>query len=274
MRPLLFSALPFLLLTSACTYTGTNTANAPIVMGDSATIVTETDSQYLKSAFADYETASPVASPQPETATPPKTDTPASAAPKATEVPVAAKKQTGPGLSADFGDMEVFIENLRVREGSAPAKGARSAAYASDGSVFRPKNLVVSGATAAGASLKQKTDFEVVLNTGKEMLPLPSLGRQSTGWESVSGKAGTFALSTPPEPAFKVTNAAIKNAVQQAARKAGMSSKEQTALLNRLSRVKTVDGDLLQAQATATLWQVTAKDAKGRPVTKEIRVDW
>ncbi len=267
------TALPFLLLTTACSYTGNQTANAPIVMGDSTTIVTETDSQYLRSAFADYEVANPVeAAPVPEN---PKVDSPTVSVPK-TDTPVAAvvKKPTGPGLSADFGDVQVFVENLRVRNEDANAKGVRSVAYSSDGSAFRPKNLVVNDGKANGASLKQKTDFEVVVNTGKELLPLPSLGKQSTGWQTVSGKGGTFALTEPQAPAFKVTNASIKNAAQQAARKARMSSKEQTALLNRLSRVKTVDGDLLQAKPVATMWQVTAKDAKGKAVTKEIRVDW
>ncbi len=274
MRPLLFSALPLLLLTSACTHTGTQTANAPIVMGDSSTIVTETDSKYLKSVFSDYEMAAPQEKPQPQAA-PPKSDTPVGAAPVAeTPMPATAGKQNGPGLSVDFGDIDIFIENLRVRNANVAAKGSRSVAYASDGSSFQPKNLVVNGAPAANSSLKQKTDFEVMLNTGKEMLPLPALGKQSTGWQSVSGKNGTFALATPSEPTFKVTNAAIKNAAQQAARKAGMNRKEQTALLSRLSRVNTVDGDLLQSKAVATLWQLTAKDAKGKTVTKEIRVDW
>ncbi len=272
---LLFSALPLLLLTSACTYTGTQTAHAPIVMGDSATIVTETDSQYLRSVFSDYEGADPVET-TPVVPKAPKLDSPAATAPKTDTVATAAppKKQPGKGLTTDFGDVQVFIENLRVRNENANAKGARSVAYGSDGTAFRPKNLVVNDGKAAGASLRQKTDFEVVLNTGKELLPLPSLGRQSTGWQAVSGKNGTFALNEPQAPAFKVTNAAIRNAAQQAARKAKMASKEQTALLNRLSRVKTVDGDLLQARPVATLWQVTAKDAKGKAVTKEIRVDW
>lgn len=267
-----FTVLPFLLFTSACSYTGNQTANAPIVMGDSATIVTETDSQYLRSAFADYDVSNPVeTTPVPEN---PKIDSPAATLPKNDTPTTVAKKQAGKGLTTDFGDIEVFIENLRVRNEDANAKGSRSMAYSSDGSAFRPKNLVVNGGDANGASLKQKTDFEVVLNTGKELLPLPSLGKQSTGWQSVSGKNSTFSLSESQVPTFKITNASIKNAAQQAARKARMSSKEQTALLNRLGRVKTVDGDLLQAKPVATMWQVTAKDAKGKTVTKEIRVDW
>lgn len=242
-------------------------------MGDSATIVTETDSQYLRSAFADYETTSP-AEPAAPLAQAPKIDSPAANVPK-TDTPVSvAKKPSGPGLLADFGDVQVFIENLRVRNEDANAKGVRSVAYSSDGSAFRPKNLVVNNGNATNASLKQKTDFEVMLNTGKEILALPSLGRQSTGWQAISGKGTTFALTEPQAPDFKVTNASIKNAAQQAARKARLSSRDQTALLNRLSRVKTVDGDLLQTKAVATIWQVTAKDAKGKTVTKEIRVDW
>lgn len=265
-----FAALPFLLLTSACTYTGSQTANAPIVMGDSSTIVTETDSQYLRSVFSDYETTLPVEK-EALPATPPKADTVATPPPAETAV-TPLKSQNGPGLAIDFGDFNVFIENLRVRNEDASAKGSKSVAYASDGSAFKPKNLIVTGVPTA--SLKQKADFELVVNTGKELLPLPALGKQSTGWQTISGKEGSFRLAAPSEPSFKITPATVKSAAQQAARKARMASKDQTALLNRLGRLKKVDGDLLQPRTVATLWQVTAKDAKGRSVTKEIRVDW
>jgi hypothetical protein len=258
---------------TACQQVGSNGVSAPIVLGDSATIVTETDSQYLKSAFVDFEERQPSTAPAaPETsveAPPVVNDTPAApASPVAATIPA-----TGPGLKADFGDVQVFIENLRVRNGERPVKGASSASYSSDGSAFTGKNLVLTG-MANGATVQQKTNFGVVLNTGKQMLPLPALGTQSTGWESLSGKGGKYAIESPQAPAFKLSAARIKTAAQQALRSARVSRKDEMALLNNLSTVKGIDGDLLTAKPTAMLWQVRGKDSKGKAMTRDIRVDF
>ncbi|RYD53139.1 MAG: hypothetical protein EOP52_03085 [Sphingobacteriales bacterium] len=256
---------------AACQQSGPGSVSAPIVMGDSTTIVTETDSQYLKSAFTDFEASAapkPVSSAAPVAVPAPVTDTASDPA-----VPASPVAATGPGLKADFGDVQVFIENLRVQNGDRTVKGTSSAAYSSDGTAFTGKNLVLTG-MASGATVQQKTNFGVVLNTGKQMLPLPSLGTQSTGWQALSGKNGTYALTAVKAPAFKLSAASIKNAAQQALRKARVSRKDETTLLASLASVKDIDGDILTAKPTAMLWQIRGKDTKGKSVTRDIRVDF
>lgn len=265
---LLLPVLPVLALLS-CRPSGPQGGHAPIVLGDSATIVTETDSQYLKSAFSDFEAGvlPEKAAPQPLVATPPAPDTAAVAAPAASPAPA------GPGLKADFGTVQVFVENLRVRNGDQKIDRADRVAYSSDGSAFSGKNLVLTGA-AKGAVVQQKTDYGLVLNTGKELLPLPALGTQSTGWQALSGNDGKYPVASAQAPAFKLSNARIKSAAQEAARKAKMNRKDETALLDRLRNVKTVDGDLITARPATLHWQVKGKDGKGKAFTKEIRVDF
>ncbi len=245
---------------ASCTSSGIKSPSAPIVMGDSSTIVTETDTKYLKSAFADY-----TSSVSEEQEALPEIPQPAASAPE-------KKLLSGGGVTADFGEMQVFISNLKVRNADADGKGKSSLSYSSDGSAFNARNLTVAGASRA--AVKQKTDYQISLVADDEKLLLTALGKQSTGWKTLSGDGETFTVTSLQGPEISLNNSALRRAAQQALRTANTDRQTEKEILRKLNNANKTDGETLLAKPMATIWQITAKGAKGKTETREIRVDW
>ena len=258
--------LSMLLLAAACSSnTGQQGPARPIVMGDPATIVTETDSQYLRDVLPDFT---------PEEQLPASTKTP-EAAPKdtATTPLVAAAMPAGNGLTIDFGDLNVMIPGLQVHGKTKNVKGQTSVAYSSEqADATTLKNLIISG-TLKIESVQQKADYGLVWSAGGKLLPLSKTGTQSAGWQSLNSRNSDYKTVVPTAPKFNVSIATLRAAATDAVKRTRLPRTETNKLNSAAGRIRSVDGSEVKPVLRTLIWQVKGKDARGRAVSHEIRID-
>ncbi len=260
-----------LVLLAACSSPQGARVAGPIVLGDSATIVTETDSQYLRDALPDFDPAPAVAA----APAPAETEKPAEpAADTVKEAPMAApvaQQPAGAGLTVDFGTVTVFFPDLKVRNADRNVKGANGASYSSETPTIATKSLAVTGGDVK--RVQQQLRYNAVAKQGGTTLVLTALGTENGPWQELKGSGGRYAIAAQPKLAFNPSPSAVRNAVQKAARAQRLSRKETQSFLDAVRNVRSVtQAPLAVALRTAT-WRIEGTDAKGKRFSKEVRVD-
>lgn len=243
-------------------------------MGDGATIVTETDSQYLRDALPDFNpdalTPEAVRTKIPEDAPQPAVNKDTLAKGTATTVPV---PPAGNGLTADFGDLNVMIPGLEVRNAGRSVKGQTSVAYSSEkASADALKNLMLSGSMKV-ESVQQKADYGLVWTAEGKALPLSKTGVQSAGWQMLPSKGGNYKVAALNPPAFKVSASTLRAAATDAVKRGRFPRTETNTLNSVAGKLRSVDGSTVKPVLRTLIWQVKGKDSKGRAVSHEIRID-
>lgn len=255
---------------------GKKTAEGPIVLGDSSTIVTESDPNQLKDLVADLN---PVIPPSEE----PKEESPATAeaattasvtpaAPPAQQ-PAAAELPSGPGLRAEFKDVTVVIPGIEVKQ--AGNKNLERA----NGAVYTLTNGKINGATltASGTITKvsQRYQSVVLMNSDVGELVLDQLSITS-GWKEIKGNGNTFPIRNLEESAIEFYDADaddIRRAVERAAKRRRLSRRKVQDLVGDVRRVRSVKQKPLHGELRSVMWKIDGKDASGRAFSKQIRVD-
>ena len=255
-----------LLLLASCDNMASRQSTGPIVLGDSATIVTEADSQYLQDMVPDPAFDASTATPAPDTAAAaaqPTRDTVASVPPtKPTEAPAPS------GLAADFGDVQVVLPGVEARGGNRSLKGASSAAFTLSGTEFSGRSIAVRGATVK--RIQQRTGYSAVVEIGGKPVLLSDIGTMYSGWQSLNGKGGDYKLAQAAAPLAKVSATTLRNAVQKASRKQRLDRKTEQKLL---ASAKSLSTPPLSMQPRVFTWKIDVADAKGKSFSKEVRID-
>ncbi len=265
-----------LLLLASCTNTS-NKNHGPIVLNDSATIVTETDPDKLVDQVPDLRPASD----EEQTATTgeqPK-DTaqtaPAETPKPAENEPAAATPAPGNGLSIPFKEVTVFIPNIITKSfGNKNLQNAHSVTYELQHGELAGNNLRILSGTVQ--KITQRYQTIVALKDGNDVLPLESLGTYSSEWETLRGNGSSFQLSGLDEGQLKASNAApaaIRNAVQQAGRRMRMNRNELADWQDFARKVRSTDQPPAMVMLRSVSWRIEGKDAKGKSFNKEVRMD-
>src|SRR5690606_4351510 len=116
---------------------------------------------------------------------------------------------------------------------------ARSATYELTGGNLPGAKLQTTGGTVSKVS--QRYETMIVLKRGNDELPLESLGKYTSAWQALSGSKGTYTIAglEPSKLGFKRASAtAIRNAVQQAARKQRLSRQKTQEWLNAVRNMR------------------------------------
>lgn len=258
-----------LFLLASCDSISNRNTRGAIALGDPATIVTETDTTYLQDmvpdpAFDEPATATPARDTTAAAATTPSLDTTG-------QPPSANRPTTAPspsGLTADFGDVQITLPGVTARDASRSVRGARSAAYTLSGTSFGGKKLAVRGGTTK--RIQQRTGYGVVVEISGKPVLLSDISTMYTGWQSLSGKGGDYALASTSPPSIKVSLATVRTAVQKAARKQRLDKKAEQKLL---ASVKSLSAPPLSLVPRAFTWKIDGTDAKGKAFSKEVRID-
>lgn len=248
--------------------------HGPIVMGDPATIVTETDSQYLLDLVPDLEL--PSRSPA-DTAAALPADT--ATVPQAKPADTAATKPAQPapppasagGLTINFGEVQVTLPNTAVTNPGGNYTGKQSAALTLSGSSYAPTQVGVSGGTVS--RIQQRNTYAVTATQSGKPLLLRDLGTQSGAWQALKQGGGSYTAAPMEKPSFRVNGNAIRNAAQKAARAARMSKADEAALSKALRNANDVSTAPLAVVLKSVVWKIDGKDAKGKPFSKEVRID-
>jgi hypothetical protein len=275
-----FSLICAAVLAASCNNGGRETTHGPIVLGDSSSIVTETDSQYLRDYVTDFQAKEPVAAaavtPQPEQQQPAKdTARPVPAAepvkPEPEEKQVAAPK--GNGLNVDYKDINVFIPGITTRTYGHNAVKGNSASFGLTGGKLNGNQLQISGGTVTRVNQRYQT--AVVLKNELGTLQLDALSYTS-GWEALKGGRNGYYITGLDENRLDHSNAnasAIRNAVSRALRSKRLSRKKEQEWLNSIRNVRAVNQKPLSVVLHSVVWQIEGKDARGKSFRKELRID-
>ena len=245
-------------------------SHGPIVMGDPATIVTETDSQFLLDIVPDLPGPSDKApdSAAAAAATPPATPTDSAAAPEPAATPPPAPANA---LAINFGDLQVTLPNTVATNPGGSFAGKQSAAFTLAGGGYAPTQVAVAGATVS--RVQQRNTYAVTAAQGGKTLLLRDLGTQAGAWQTLKQNGSTYAAAPMEKPAFKANNSVIRNAAQRASRAARMSKADEDALAKALRNAGNVSAPPLAVALKSVVWKIDGKDAKGKAFSKEVRVD-
>lgn len=276
-----FLLIPVLILTACTDNRPANKTRGPIVLGDSANIVTVTDPKLLEDRLPDLQP--PSDDPEADQPAAAPADTAAASAATQPSAPPAAEPEqpseppaptAGNGLTVGFKEVTVFLPNITARTfGRGDLRNARSATYQLTGGNLAGAQLRTSGGTVNRVTQRYQTI--IAIRNGSQTLPLETLGATSPT-QTLRGGNGTFPI-TGLEPARLVyaaaRPAAIRSAVQQAARKKRMNRSETQKWLDAVRNIRAAN----QAPATVLLrsvtWRLEGKDAAGKSFTKELRMD-
>ncbi len=254
---------------ACCKDVGGKKTNGPFILGDPATIVTETDSQYLQDMVLDYHPA-PVAETPKETEPTPSADTSTVAQQPATPAndpkeETLAKPEKVSGLEMDFGNAAIVITGIS-------GKGSGTSYQLKSGSLNGKQIRATEGSLV---KVSQRYQTVVVAESDMGTLVLDNLST-TTGWQALksSGAAATISgleerkLETP-----KANAASIKNAVTRATRKKRMSKRNEQKWLASVKNTRTANQKPLDVKLRSVMWKVEGKDSKGKPYSRQIRVD-
>jgi len=261
-------------LTLAACSDSSSKGHGPIVLGDSSTIVTETDPLKLKDLVTDLQPVIPPAEKDEEPKTEAAPDTAKTPA-VATAIPQPAPVQTstGGGLKAEFKDLTVVIPGLNVKQAGNPnLQKANGAVYSLLGGELNGSTLKISG-TVTKVSQRYQT---VVLLKDDDIgtLVLDALGSTS-GWKQLNGN-GSYKVTGLDARSVEAPDADagdIRNAVTRAAQRRRMSRKAIQELTNDLRHVRAANQKPLSVMVRSVMWKIDGKDAQGRMFSKQIRVD-
>lgn len=261
-------ALAVLLLTAACNSAETGKSRGPIVLGDSSSIVTETDPAALQDQVVDL---TPNIKSTEEFDVPP--------APSATDSSGGqhpASTATGPasagaeGLTVPFKEVTISIPGIATRSyGKPDLQKARGASYELTGGKLAGTQLRVSGAAVTRVS--QRTQSVLMLQEGEDKLVLSTLPPFTSGWQTLTSAGGAYPVAglEPDKLEYKLPSSEIlKNAVQVAARKARLDRKDTQDWLDAVHNLRSANTAPAVVMLRSAMWRV-----EGKGFSKELRVD-
>ncbi len=273
------------LLLQACGNDNPNRGK-PIVLNDSASIVTEQDPKYLQDFVADVKMAQAPHSeetpdaPAPDTvakleqaekeATPKQEDKKETPAPEV-KAPAAPK---GNGLNIEFKEVAILIPNIVTRSyRQQDTKKANGASYELISGTLNGNHIK----TGSGSVSKISQRYQTVIAIKNDMgtLFLESLNR-TTDWETLRGRNNDFVINGLDErhlEFLKTSPAAIKNALNRAARTHRMSKATEQKWMNSIRNVRSANQRPLTVLLRSVMWKVEGKDAAGKAYQKQIRLD-
>lgn len=255
--------------------------HGPIILGDSSTIVTETDPQKLQDLVTDLQPVIPPSENKDteETKAPQKavTDTPKkSVAVAAAPPPQNAPKTTLPsmaGLLAEFKDVSVLIPNLTAKlSGNPNLKNANGAVYTFVSGTINGNTLKVSGNVTR---VSQRYQSIVVLKNETGTMPLESM-TMTADWTTLKAAKDGYRISglDPQSLDYPEASAgAIRNAITKAAKRRRMSRRRIEEILSSVRKAHSPHQKPFSVNLRSVMWKIDGKDAQGKMFSKQIRVD-
>jgi hypothetical protein len=258
--------------------------HGPIVLGDSSTIVTETDPDKLRDLVSDLQpviksaaakdsiAAAKVAATEQKAA-----DSTKNATAAATAQPAKPQQQqsqlAGDGLKADFGSFTVLIPNLNAKLASnANLARATGAVYN-----FISGNITTSQLQVTAGVTKVSQRYQTVIAIKNELgtLPLETLSA-TTSWEALRASGNSYKITGLDAKSLEhedINRNTLRNAVRKAARRHRISRRKAREWEESVSDVRNATQKPLHVILRSVMWKIDGKDANGKAFSKQVRVD-
>lgn len=275
-RSLSIIAVAALLAGSSCGNMSGNQNHGPIVLGDSATIVTEKDSQYLRDMVMDIQ---PVTNDHTDTKAPARDTATKKQAVKDTAAAATAKPDAAmvSGLAVDFGGTKMVLSGIDATQPRKQnAEKENDLAFSMRSGEPGKGKLVFYG--AKNVTVKQRYQSRLLLKSPLGTVDLRDLGLYTSGWNTVpvaaKGNTQSFDLNALLRPAFtQINNNKIKNAADRELRKRRAGSKTIQSWMKEIRSIRGANDKPCEVELDNVQWQVSGTDAQGKPFRKNIRID-
>ncbi len=256
------------ILLNSCTDAEPPRKTGPIVMGDSSTIVTETDPKYLRDMVADIDIKPNTADTEPVAAT---TATPAKTEVKAEEPKPATVEK---GFEIDCGSYKIVLAGVGAKEYKKQnAASASGLSYALTSGNINSSKLIVTG-DVKNLAVKQRYQSQLILDGSQGKVALTDLGLFTSGWNTVKVSGNSAPVAGLNGLQFSsVNNNKIKNAADRALRKSKASSKTIQAWMKDIRKVNKAGDSPSEIVLNNVQWQISGTDKSGKSFTKTVRMD-
>ena len=278
MPPKLFLSLAcgLLLLSSCSDSRSSGSKGGPIVLGDSATIVTEEDARYTRDMVADLHPDIPSKTPVDEdepAANPAKETTELKQEQVAAPAAAPATAQ-GNGLNIPFKDLAVAIPGITVKSyrNQDPAKGNGVSYQMMTGSLPGNRIMINSG-NVVKVSQRYQSELAVAGPAGNLMLDNMTT---TTDWVPLMGSRNTYTiagLDARHLEAPDFTPVSLKNAIAKAARRHRISRAREQEYQSSVRTLRTNVQKPLSVVLHSVMWKIDYKDSKGKALQKQVRID-
>lgn len=264
----------FFVLFAACNNSNNKSAiNGPIILGDSTTIVTETDSQYLTNNIDDVmpritETSEEVAVEKPK-------DTVVA---KAQEAPKAeAPKPQERGLALPFDAYGLLITGVDadLPRNTNWAK-ARAVTMALKKGALQGETIKTTEGTITKVEQRMQTVVMLQYSNGKDY-KLAALPTYTSEWRTTVVKNGSYTITGLGNKDIdyhnKFSAKTLSRAAQKLARNLKLNRRDEQKLMSSIRRVSRPNQAPCSIALQSVIWKISGKDAKGKSVEKEVRID-
>lgn len=264
------------ILLAACGGKEIKKERGAIVMGDSATIVTETDSQYLRNDVTDIypdnkkwkeESAGPSATEA--GAAVEKTADKEEQKPEARPAVAGQVIDLGNGITLQLTGME--LKDARKQD---PGKDNGLTYVVRSGDVLKA-HWQVTGAKSV--DIKQRYQSSLSIKTSLGSLDLRNMGLYTSGWtplKRLGAPKDQWELAGLDKPAFSpINNQKIKNAADKALRNNKSSQKTIQNWMKELRNVNDIRAKECDVVLDNVQWRIDLVDAKGQKSFKNVRLD-
>lgn len=271
-----------ILLLSSCDDNIKGGHHEPVVFGNPNTIVTETDSAYLRDLVADLQPTTHEDAPKvtadtiTTTAQQPATDAqqvpPADQPKDATPAPKPAPQEKG--LNIAFKEAAIVIPNIEVRslQKQNPQTASGVTYQLKDGNVNGNRIKVASGNVTR---ISQRYETVIVIDNDLGEMRLDALDATSD-WQNLQGRNDVYTITGLTANKLidpKVTPATLKAAITKAARSMRLSKRKEQEWQHSVRNVRSANQRPLTTVLTSVTWRIDGKDEKGKPFQKRIRID-
>lgn len=248
MKKLSFSFISVLIIFSACNNAQISSEHPPIVLGDSSTIVTETDSLYLKNNFLDIELSSSST-----------TKTTAQNLPSSnTNVDTisnqqnTAQQQASSGYTILVEGEQIVLQGLegKIRQGNGHN-------YVMPLHLFPQKIILQKNSKILSIQQKVSTRLYATSKYGK--LELSSLGSYATDWKTLAVEPNGNAYTVPSinNIGFKpLNNAELRKGIENTISKASLKSKDKQTWTSELQNVKSTKDAKIETNIYKVDWKI------------------
>lgn len=254
----------------------------PIILGDSSTIVTETDADKLKNIVNDVEYATtPIVAAEvidnvvKEDAKPETTQTPTpEPAPKTEEPkPAVVVSNNGKQLSLNIGNnTQIILSGITTKEFKSqdPSKVNDLSYLVTAGDINKITISVTNGKLKA---ISQRYQSTVGLNVEQNLWPLKSLGTKTSDWATKKVN-GTYTFSENGKLVFNTVSAQkLKDAAQKMLQQKKYKKEVVNNVLNKIGNKANPNTAPFSIIAQNYQFQIEGTDSKGKAFQKIIRLD-
>ncbi|MBA3827919.1 MAG: hypothetical protein H0X33_03190 [Taibaiella sp.] len=274
-------------LFSACNYTGGTVAKHPISLGDSASIITEGDSDNLRDLVKDFNPNIPAANPEAADDTTAKAQAenpqPATAepGPAATEkakqiaaVTQPAPPASGKGLTVPFNEVTVFIPDIVTKAPRGNPIRNNGATYQMVSGYLNGDKLQVNNSSITRISQRYQTTV-VLTNDDGDAMPIDALS-STTDWQPIKGSGNNYPITGLDSKHLQRPQASaneIRRGVERAMRTHRISRRHQAVWLNSIHRVHAITKPPFTMVLRSVIWKIEGKTPNGKTYQKQLRLD-